>query len=149
MYSTDIFYSRSTVISKKCSQGEILSGPPVFQDFRRPFLVFIFFETSTCSHTFFQRNWLTCHTSCSHPFLERPFIVKQQLQPSILSNLPCFFRIEVQARRYHSFQLNYQLWYLLGCRHVFIRRWVCCLMTSFTTIHALYGTVVIPREYFK
>ena len=38
---------------------------------------------------------------------------------------------------------------LLSCRHAFIRRWVCCLMTSFTTIHFLYGTVFIPLEYFK
>ena len=65
------------------------------------------------------------------------------MQPYILSNLPCFFRIEVPARRYHSFQLNYQLWYLLSCSHVLIRRWVCCLMTSFKTIHFLYGTIII------
>ena len=48
-------------------------------------------------------------------------ILKQQLQPCILSNLPYFFRTEVPARRYHSFEFNYQLWYLLGCRHAFIR----------------------------
>ena len=71
------------------------------------------------------------------------------MQPYILSNLPCLWRIEVPARRYHSFQLNYQLWYLLGCRHAFIRRWVCCLMKSITNIHFLYGTVIIPRENFK
>ena len=82
--------------------------------------------------------------------LKDPYsIVKYQLQPYILSNLPCFFRIEVPARRYHSFQLNYQLWYRLSCRHTFIRRWVCCLMTSFTTIHFFYGTVITPREYFN
>ena len=71
------------------------------------------------------------------------------MQPYILSSLPCLWRIEVPARRYHSFQLNYQLWYLLGCRHAFIRRWVCCLMTSFTAINFLYGTVIIPRVYLK
>ena len=49
------------------------------------------------------------------------YVLKQQLQQCILSNLPCFFRIEVLARRYHSFQFNYQLGYLLGCRHVFIQ----------------------------
>ena len=46
------------------------------QYFKRSLLVFFrircFFETSTCSHLYFQRNWLICHTSCSHPFLERP-----------------------------------------------------------------------------
>ena len=59
-----------------------------------------------------------------------------------------FFRMEVSARWYHSFQLNYQLWYLLGCMHVFIRR-VVCLITSFTIIHFFYGTVIIPRQYCK
>ena len=71
------------------------------------------------------------------------------MQLYILSNLPSFFRIRVPARMYHSFQLNYQLWYLLSCKHVFIRRWACCLMTSFATIHFLHDTVIIPREHFK
>ena len=66
----------------------------------------------------------------------------------ILSNLPCLFRVQVPARRYCSFQLNYKL-YLLSCRHVFIWRWLCCLITSFTTIYFFYGTVIIPWEYFK
>ena len=35
------------------------------------FRILCFFETSTCSHPFFQRNWLICHTSYSHPLLER------------------------------------------------------------------------------
>ena len=40
--------------------------------FRFLFRILHFFETSTCRHPFFLRNSLICHTSCSHPFLERP-----------------------------------------------------------------------------
>ena len=94
-------------------------------------------------------NWLICHTSYSHHSLKDSYsIVKYKLQPYVLSNLPCLFRIQVPARRYHSFQLNYKL-YLLSSRHVCIRRWVCCLMTSFTTIYFFCGTVIIPQEYLK
>ena len=103
------------------------------------------------SHPFFQRNWLICHTSCSHQFLERPLFYCKIAAVAIHSFkfTVFFFWTVVSARRYHSFQLNYQLWYLLDCRHLFIRRLVCFLMTSFTVIHFFYGTVIIPREYFK
>ena len=40
--------------------------------FQLLFRILCFFETSTCSRPFFQRNWLIWHKSCSHPFLERP-----------------------------------------------------------------------------
>ena len=103
-----------------------------------PFLfrMLYFFKVSTCNCPFFQRNWLIWQKTCSHPFLESPlFYYKIAVYPYILSNLPCFFRMEVPARRYHSFQLNYQLWCLLGCRHAFIQRLVCYLMTSFTATH--------------
>ena len=46
----------------------IISGDRFQLLFRIP----CFFETSTCSRPFFQRNWLIWHTSCGHPFLERP-----------------------------------------------------------------------------
>ena len=36
--------------------------------------------------------------------------------------LNMLFRREVAAMRYQSFQLSYQVWHLLGCSHVFIRR---------------------------
>ena len=111
------------------------------------FRILCFFETSTCSHPFFQRNWLIWHTTCSHPFLESPlFYYKIAVEPCILSNLPCFFTMKVPARRCHSLQLNYQLWYPLGCRYVFIQRLFCYLMTSFTATHFFYVTVIIPRE---
>ena len=95
------------------------------------------FEISTCSHPFFQTNWLICRTSCSHPFLERPFILLHKLAVVAMYSfkLTLFFRQEIAAMRYYSLQLNYQLWYLLGCRHVFIRIILCYLITSFTSIH--------------
>ena len=48
-------------------------------------------------------------SSCSYPFDECSFsIIKEQLQPHILSKLLCFFRTGgVVARRYHG----YQRWY--------------------------------------
>ena len=57
-----------------------------------------------------------------------------------------FFRIDDPARRYHSFQFNYQLWYLLGCSHVFFRRLSLLFETSFTAIHFFYGTAIIHRN---
>ena len=62
-----------------------------------------------------------------------------QLQSCVLSNLLCFSRREVAARRYHGFQLCYQLWYLLDRRFLFIGILVCYLMASFTVIHFFYG----------
>ena len=77
------------------------------------FRVLCFFETSTGKEgVFSQRNWLIWYTSCSHPFLEGPLFYYKIAVVAIHSFkfTIFFFRMEVPARRYHSFQLNYQLW---------------------------------------
>ena len=52
---------------------------------------------------------------------------KNLLQPCIFSNL--LFLRSSSCRGDHSYQLSYQLWYLLFGRHVFIERLVCYLKT--------------------
>ena len=73
------------------------------------------------------------NSNCSHTFLWNTV----------------FFQNGSSSKEYHSFKLNYQLWYLLGCRHIFIGRLLCYLMTSFTAIHFFYGTVIIPRNILR
>ena len=83
--------------------------------------VLCFFGKSTCSHSFFQSHFEI--PICSHPYDDRPlFIIKEQLQPRILSNLLCFYRIGIAARRYHK----YHKWYILGFRHAYIERRLLC-----------------------
>ena len=56
------------------------------------FRILCFFETSTGTHPFFQRNWVICHTSSSYPFIERPLFYYKTAIVAIysFSNLPCF-----------------------------------------------------------
>ena len=128
MYFDRYFYFRSTVVSEECLQRQILSGPSVFQEATSSFyLGYCFFQT---------RDWLILQTSYSHPFLERPLFYYKTAVAAKHS-------FKVPAKKYHSFQLNYQLWFLLGWRHVFIQRLVCYLMTSFTAIPFCYVTVML------
>ena len=52
---------------------------------------------------------------------------KNLLQPCIFSNL--LFLRSSSCRGDHSYQLSYQLWYLLFGRHAFIEKLVCYLKT--------------------
>ena len=71
------------------------------------------FQNSACSHylrihnlfdTYLKGIELICDSSCSHPLDELPFsIIKEQLQPCVLSNLLCLCRTRVVVRRYHSY----------------------------------------------
>ena len=81
--------------------------------------VLCFFETRTCSHPFFKGLELIHISSCSHPFNEWPLLYyKGAIKATHFSNLLCFCRPGIVARRYHS----YQLWWLLDFRYVYIER---------------------------
>ena len=60
------------------------------------------------------------------------FIKKEQLQPRILSNLLCFCRTGIVARRYHN-NLDTSL---ISSMHIL--KEVCYMMTSFPVIHFFY-----------
>ena len=97
------------------------------------FRILCFFETSTCVIAPFKRIDLICHTSYRDPFFKRHLFYYKIAAVTIHSfKFTVFFRTDVPARRYHSFQLNYQL-YLFGCSHVFIRRLVCYLRRHLQT----------------
>ena len=84
------------------------------------------------------------HTSYSNPFLKSPLFYYEIAVVTIHSfKFTVFFRTEVPARTYHSFQLNCQVLYLLGCSRIFIRRLVSYLITSLTNFHFFYGTVLL------
>ena len=81
--------------------------PSLFQEAICSDLVFsrvlCFFETII---PVFKNIELIRHSSCSHRFNEWPFsIIKEQLQPHILSNLLAFCRTGVVVRTYDSYQL--------------------------------------------
>ena len=60
-------------------------------------------------------------------------ITEEQLRSRILSNLLCFCRTRVIARRYHSYSL-----YLLDLRNVYI-----------AAIHFFCGSVIIHRSFWS
>ena len=62
----DRHYFRGVLTAMDFEWTVIISGG----HFQFLFRILRFFETSTCSHPFCQRNWLICHTSCSHSFLK-------------------------------------------------------------------------------
>ena len=62
-----------------------------------------FFQTSTCSHHPFQRNWLIWHTSYSHPFLERPLFYYKKVVVTIHSFEFTGDDDGSPSRRYHSY----------------------------------------------
>ena len=106
-----------------------------------------FFET--CSHPHFQNYWINLPNQLQQCIRWRAFfsITKEQFQPRILSNLLFFWRSS--CRRDHSYQLSYQLWYLLFCRYELIQILVCYLTTSFTVNQFFYGVAIISREHLK
>ena len=114
------FYLSRIVTSKEHMQPYIWVVPPLFQEATCRDLVFprvlSFFEISTCNRLCFQRYRVNLPPVAAIHSTNGSFsIIKEQLQPQILSNLPYFFRTGGDvARRYHSYQLQY----LLGFRHV-------------------------------
>ena len=97
--------------------------PSLFQQTNYSDLVFsvvlYFFETSTCNHSFFQRYWFDSQFQCQPSIRWMALVVmKEQLEPLILSNVLSFWRIGVEARRYHSYQQGY----LLGFKQVYIMK---------------------------
>ena len=65
------------------------------------------------------------------------------MQPHILSNLLCFCRTGILARRYH----NYFDTSLISGMHIL--KEVYYMMTSFPAIHFFYDRVIISRELLK
>ena len=124
MYLANIsIYLRRIVISKEHLQPCISVVPSLFQQTNYSDLVFsvvlYFFETSICNHSFFQRYWLDSQLQCQPSIRWMVLVVmKEQLEPLILSNVLSFWRIEVEARRYRSYQQGY----LLGFKQVYIER---------------------------
>ena len=105
------FYLRRIVTSKENKQPYIWVIPSLFQEATWRDLVFSrvlsFFEISTCNRLCFQRYRVNLPPVAAINSTNGLFsIMKEQLQPQILSNLLYFFRTGgVVARRYHSYQL--------------------------------------------
>ena len=76
------------------------------------------------------KYWANSQFQLNDPFS----ITEEQLGPRILSNLLCFCRTWVIARRYHS----YSLCYLLDFRNVYI-----------AAIHFFCGSVIIHRSFWS
>ena len=76
------------------------------------------------------KYWANSQFQLNDPFS----ITEEQLRPRILSNLLCFCRTWVIARRYHS----YSLCYLLDFRNVYI-----------AAIHFFCGSVIIHRSFWS
>ena len=70
-------------------------------------------------------------------------MIKEQLQPRILSNLLCSYRTGMVARRYHN---NFDTSLILDMH---LLKEVCYVMTSFPAVHFLYNRVIIPQEHLK
>ena len=77
-----------------------------------------------------------------HTLIGPLFIIKEQLQPYILSNLLCFCRIGIVATRYHNFDTS-----LISGMHIL--KEVCYILTSFPAIHFFYDRVIISWEHLK
>ena len=105
------FYLSRTVTSKEHMQPYIWVVPPLFQEAICRDLVFSrvpsFFEISTCNRLCFQRCRVNLPPVAAIHSTNGPFsIIKEQLQPQILSNLLYLFRTgRVVARRFHTYQL--------------------------------------------
>ena len=90
-----IHLSGTTIIS-----GSHLQGPSIFKGT-------VFLWMRTCNRLCFQRYRVNLSPVASIHSTNGPFsIIKEQLQPQVLSNLPHFFRTgRVVARRYYNYQL--------------------------------------------
>ena len=90
-----IHLSGTTIIS-----GSHLQGPSIFKGT-------VFLWMRTCNRLCFQRYRVNLSPVASIHSTNGPFsIIKEQLQPQVLSNLPYFFRTgRVVARRYYNYQL--------------------------------------------
>ena len=69
------------------------------------------------------------------------FIIKEQLLPHIVSNLLCFCRTGVVARKY-NFDTSF-----ISDMHIV--REICYMMRSFPAIHFFYDRVIITRKHLK
>ena len=105
------FYLRRIVTSKEYMQPYIWVVPPLFQETTCRGLVFSkvlsFFEINNCNYLCFQRYRVNLPPVAAIHSTNGPFsIIKEQLQPQILSNFLYFFGTwEVVTRRYHSYEL--------------------------------------------
>ena len=105
------FYLRRIVTSKEPMQPYLWVVPPLFQGATCRDLVFSrvlsFLEISTCDRLCLQRYRVNLPPVAAIHSPNGPIsIVKEQLQPQILSNLLYFFRTGgAVARRYHNYQL--------------------------------------------
>ena len=105
------FYLRGIAISKEHMQSYIGVVPPLFGEATCRDLVFSrvlsFFEISTCNRLCFQRYRINLPPVLAIHSTNGSFsIIKEQLQPQVLSNLLYFFRKGgVAARRYYNYQL--------------------------------------------
>ena len=105
------FYLSRIVTLKEDMQPYIWLVAPLFQEATCRDLAFSrvmsFFEISTCNRLCFQRYRVNLSPVAAIHSTNGPFcIIKEKLQPQILSNLQCFFRTGgVAAKSYHSYQL--------------------------------------------
>ena len=90
----------------------------------------------------FERHWLDSQFQLQPPIRWMTlFIIKKQLQQSILSNLMWFCRTKVVVR-----STNYDILLVSG---MCILKEVCYFTISITATHFFYGSVIISREHLK
>ena len=136
------FLLKCVAISKKHLQPYILVVPSLFQDATCSDLGYcVSLKQALAVIPFFKSN---SQFHFSHPYSDRPlFMIKEQLQPRILSNLLCSCRTGMVARRFHN---NFDTSLILDMH---ILKEVCYMMASFPAIHFLYNRVIIPQEHLK
>ena len=135
-------FLRFVAISKKHLQTYIWMVPSLFQDATYSDLGYCVPLKQALAVIPFSKANSQFH--CSHPYGDRLlFIIKESLQPQILSNLLCFCRAGNVARRYHNdFDTS-----LISGMHIL--KEVCYMMTSFPAMHFFYKRVIISREHLS
>ena len=141
--------------------------PPLFQGATCRDLVFSrvlsFFEKSTCNRLSFQRYRVNLPPVAAIHSTNGPFsIIKEQLQPQVLSNLLYFFRTGgVVARRYHIYQLQYLLGFSIfklkdsvlfhdtNSSHSFLLWFYHCFTGALEAIHDVKGIVFISQHLLQ
>ena len=122
------FYLERSVISKEHLQLDIWVVPSLFQEITCGDRVFsrvlYFFERNTCSHPFSQRYWLNLQFQLqpSIRWLVLFSIIKEQLQPRILSNFLSFCRTGILVFYNYIMVTNFDtslLWYIISCSRPF------------------------------
>ena len=107
--------------------------------------VLFFFEISTCNRLCFQRFWVNLPPVAAIHKTNGPFsIIKEQLQPHILSNYCIFSRQEEFSQGYQSSSMV-PPWFQASIN------WMeaCYLTTSVPAIYSFYGTLIFSLEHLS